>query len=184
MLLLPHHACLVVIYRNFFRKTTFVWKCATLWYTCLMRDFSKQSWHKRVSSRIIRLHRHLTLYFLLSFLFSLSQGEFQELSCTTLLSCLLFENIFEQISITLYKSLTVNLSVFNLFFSITLYSFHQTVHRLVLFHFELRALSLHLFKCSLFIDFSLDHFLLRTFCPHKLCVVVFFYLKKDFLLIS
>ena len=90
-----------------------------------MADLPEEPRHELIMLWVIRLLLQLLLQLLLSLLLTLAKSEFQELLSTSLLGSLLLKNVLEQVFVPLYESLRVDLSMFNLFLSVSLDSLEQ-----------------------------------------------------------
>jgi len=106
--------------------------------------FAEEARHQRVLKRVVRALRHLGADLGFAFLLTATKRELQEHAGAALLSCLLLEDVLEQIFVALDKPLRVGLTVFDLLLAVALDALHQRLHRQVLLCAHLSRLTLHL----------------------------------------
>lgn len=95
--------------------------------------FSEKTRHQRVRFWVIAALFDIGFNHLLSFFFTFAQSVLQKVVSSSLLSGLLFEDVVKQIFVALDKPGAILLSVFDLFFAISLNSSEQSLKLVLLF---------------------------------------------------
>jgi hypothetical protein len=133
--------------------------CALGWVT-----LPEQSWHQSIILRIILLACHFLLDVIVTFLFTLAKGVPEEVLGPTALSCLLFQDVSDQVLVPLQESVRINLPMPYLLLPVSLDAAQQCL-KLVLLPLKERSfflgellvqLTLHAVDFFLF-QFSTDY---------------------------
>ncbi len=152
--------------------------------TCQVPDFALKSRHESVLSWIVRLFFDLFAKLFFCFLLTFAQCILEELLRPSLLHGLLLQNVLQQVFVSLNQSLWVDLSVFDLFFTISLDALQKSLQRLLMllpqfFHFS------HQCHLQIFIHYiCLIGFLLLYHRTHSIRLIVILHTEEDLFLLA